>query len=75
MFVELPFVISLSVQKLALIVNTLLLVGVFIGLEFAQASGPKSAKRSLRSQLRLSVPVVALFGGMFIYAIVQGAGA
>lgn len=75
MFVELPFVISMSVQKLALIVNTLLLVSVLIGLEFAYAGGQKPAKRSIRGQLRLSIPVVALLSIMLVYAIVQGVGA
>lgn len=64
MFLQDPSLSTLSVQRLALILNTVLLIAILLALEIVYADRPKEAKR----QLRLFLPLIALFAGLLIFA-------
>jgi|GEM_PF-2363486 len=65
MFLELPFQAGTNVERLVLILNTVLLLAGLVALELVYSERPKEQ----RSHLKLFIPIVFVLIGLLIYAV------
>lgn len=65
MFLQVPFEFQPELQHIALIINTLLLIGALILLEFMYDNAPKVR----RQHVRLLLPFLAILIGILLYAV------
>lgn len=70
MFLKLPFEFNGSVQKAALIVNTVLLIGSLIVVELLYAETP----REQRKHLLYFLPLFLVLVGLLLYAVYKQIG-
>jgi hypothetical protein len=70
MFLRLPFEFSASAQHVLLVLNTVLLIGLLITIEFAYAEASGDTRRSLR----LFVPLLVIIAGILLYAVYSQSG-
>lgn len=71
MFLQLPFHGSVSLQRTALILNTVILITALIVFELVYAEVPKNE----RAHLRHLYPLFAVLGCLLVYAIYKQVGA
>ncbi len=70
MFLKFPFEFNESVQQVALIVNTVLLIGALIVVELAYSETPKEQ----RVHLRYFLPLFVVLAGLLLYAVFKQVG-
>jgi hypothetical protein len=70
MFLRFPFQFSYRLQDIALVLNTVLLVGVLIVAELAYSEAPKET----RKYLRYFYPLVLVLVGILIFAAFKQIG-
>lgn len=65
MFLQLPFQGAAALQRIVLILNTVILIAALIVVELVYAEAPEQK----RAHLKLFIPIFVVLGGLLVFAV------